>query len=89
MYSSSLSGHVYYVSYIDDFSHNTWIYYLKGKNELFSKFKEYKSLVENQTKRKIKTMWSNNGKEFTLEEFNELYRDSRIKRELRTPYNPE
>ena len=45
MYSSSLSGYVYYVSYIYDFSHNTWIYYLKGKNELFSKFKEYKALV--------------------------------------------
>ena len=45
MYSSSLSKYVYYVSYIDDFSHNTWIYFLKEKNELFSKFMEYKALV--------------------------------------------
>ena len=42
MYSISLSGYVYYVSFIDDFSHNTWIYFLKGKSEVFSKFKEYK-----------------------------------------------
>ena len=31
MYSSSLRGYVYYVSFIDDFSHKTWIYFLKGK----------------------------------------------------------
>ena len=29
--SSSLSGYVYYVSFIDDFSRNTWIYFLKNK----------------------------------------------------------
>ena len=86
---SSLSGYVYYVSFINDFSRKTWIYFLKGKNEALSKFKEYKALVENQTERKIKTQWSNNGREFTSEEFKELCRESLIKRELSTPYNPQ
>ena len=89
MYSSSLSMYVYYVSYTDDFSHNTWIYFLKGKNELFSKFKEYKALVKNQIDRKIKTLQSDNGGEFTFEEFKELYREFGIKRELSTPYIPQ
>ena len=88
MYSHSLSGYVYYVSFIDDFSHKNWIYFLKGKNEVFNKFKEYKSLVKNQTERKINTLRSDNGREFTPEEFKELCRESRIKRELRNPYNP-
>ena len=65
MSSNSLSGYVYYVSFIDDFSHNTCIYLLKWKNEVFSKFKEYKALVKNHTKRNIKTLWSDNGKEIT------------------------
>ena len=39
MTATSLSGYVYYVSYIDDYSRKTWIYFLKGKNEVFSKFK--------------------------------------------------
>ena len=47
MSCSSLTGYVYYVYFIDDFSCNTWIYFLKIKNEVFSKFKEYKSFVEN------------------------------------------
>ena len=47
MSSSSLTGYVYYVSFIDYFSCKTWIYLLKGKSEFFSKFKEYKDLVEN------------------------------------------
>ena len=48
----SLSKCVYYVSFIDDFSRNTWIYFLKKKSEVFDKFKNLR-LVENQTEKKI------------------------------------
>jgi hypothetical protein len=47
MPSSSISGYVYYVSFIDDYSRKTWIYFLKSKDEVFSKFKEFKALIEN------------------------------------------
>jgi len=43
----SLGKHVYYVSFIDDLSRNTLIYFLKKKSEVFDKFKEFKALVEN------------------------------------------
>jgi hypothetical protein len=43
----SLGKSVYYVSFIDDFSRNTWIYFLRKKSEVFDKFKEFKALVEN------------------------------------------
>ena len=35
----SLGKFVYYVSFIDDFSRNMWIYFLRKKSEIFSKFK--------------------------------------------------
>ena len=89
MSSSSLSGYVYYVCFIDYFSRNTWVCFLKGKSEFFSKFKEYKSLVENQIDRKIKILQSDNGGGFTLEEFKEIYREYGINLELTTPYNPQ
>jgi hypothetical protein len=39
MSSTSLSRYTYYVTFIDDYSRNTWIYFLKDKSEVFSKFK--------------------------------------------------
>eukprot|EP00253_Pinus_taeda_P016989 PITA_16989 len=38
----------------DDFSRNTWIYFLKKKFEVFDRFKEFKALMDNQTEKKIK-----------------------------------
>ena len=67
MSTASLSGYVYYVSFIDDYSRKTWIYLLKSNNGVFGKFKEFKALVENLTKRKIKTLRLENGGEFTSE----------------------
>jgi hypothetical protein len=43
---NSVGGHKYYVSFIDDYSKFTWIYLLKFKSEVFSKFQEFQSLVE-------------------------------------------
>ena len=42
---------------------------MRGKSEVFNKFKEYKALVENQTDRKIRILWSDNKEEFTSDEF--------------------
>ena len=60
------------VSFIDDYSHKTWIYFLKTKDEVFSKLKECKALVENHIENKIKKLRSNNGGEFTSESFKTL-----------------
>ena len=80
MLSSSLSGYAYYVSFIDEFSRKTWIYVMKNKYEVFSKFKEFKALIENHIeKKKIKTFRSDNGGEFTSNEFKDLSKESRIK----------
>ena len=68
----SLRKFVYYVSFIDDFSRNTWIYFLKKKSEVFDKFKEFKALVENQTENKIKVLRTDNGGEFCSKEFEEF-----------------
>jgi hypothetical protein len=60
---------VYYVSFIDEFSRNTWIYFLRNKYEVFDRFKEFKDLVENQTEKIIKVLRIDNGGEFYGNEF--------------------
>jgi hypothetical protein len=65
----SLGKVLYYVIFIDDYSCNTWIYFLKAKDEVFNKFQELKDLVENLSRRKIKILRSDNGDEYTSNEF--------------------
>jgi hypothetical protein len=65
MPSTSLSGYVYYVSFIDDYSRKTWVYFLKSKDEVLGKFKELKALVESLSERKNKKLRVDNGREYT------------------------
>jgi hypothetical protein len=85
----SLGKSMYYVSFIDDFSRNTWIYFLRNKYEVFDKFKELKALVENQTEKKIKVLRTDNGGEFCGNEFEEFYKKCGIERHKPTPYTPQ
>ena len=72
MSTVSLSGHEYYVTFIDDYSWKTWIYFLTAKGEVFDRFQEFKSLVENQTGKKIKALRSDNGGEYAGHEFEDF-----------------
>ena len=81
--------YVYYDSFIDEYFHKTRIYFLKKKDEVFERFKWFKTLVENLSEKRIKILRSNNGGEFTSSEFNEYCKEVGIKRELTIPYNPQ
>jgi hypothetical protein len=48
----------YYMTFIDDYSRRTWIFFMKTKDEVFSRFREFKALVENQKGKKIKVLRS-------------------------------
>jgi transposase InsO family protein len=85
----SLVKSMYYVSFIDDFSRNTWIYFLMKKYEVFDRFKEFKALVENQTEKRIKVLRIDNGREFRGNEFEEFCKMCSISRKTNTPYTPQ
>ena len=72
MSAQSLSGYLYYVLFIDDFSRKTWIFFLKAKSETLEKFREFKALVENQSGRKIRALRLDNGGEYISREFNDF-----------------
>jgi hypothetical protein len=85
----SLGGSSYYVIFIDDYSRKTWIYLLKTKDEVFNKFQEFKVEIENLMNKKIKTLRTNNGGEYTSKEFIAFCKSEGIRRELTVPYNPQ
>ena len=56
---------------------------------MFSWFRHFKALIENQTEKKIKILRTDNGIEYEFNEFHNFYKEAGIKRETTTPYTPE
>ena len=89
MLVNSLGGYLYYLTFTNDYSRKTWIYFLKKKDEVFSWFRHFKALIENQTEKKIKILRTDNGAEYESNEFHDFCKEVGIKRETTTPYTPE
>jgi transposase InsO family protein len=77
------------VTFIDDYSRRTWIFFMKTKDEVFSRFKEFRALVENQTGKKIKDLNSDNGGGYTSNEFRNFCKEVGIKKEMTLPFKPQ
>ena len=87
--SPSLSGSEYFVTFIDSYSHYTWVYVLKRKDQVFESFLKWQALVENSTGRKVKVLRSDNGGEYTSRKFKEHLSQHGIRHETTVPKNPE
>jgi transposase InsO family protein len=74
---------------IDDYSRLTWVLFLKEKSEAFEKFKVFKSLTENQTRKRLNVVRSNRGGEFISWNFKEFCDKHGIKREYTIPRTPQ
>lgn len=53
----------WFVSFIDDCTHITWMYLLKMKFEAVAIFKSFYAMIQNQFHTKMKVFLTNNGKE--------------------------
>ncbi|MCO5571443.1 hypothetical protein L7F22_025183 [Adiantum nelumboides] len=89
MNTTALGGSSYFMTLIDNYSRRTWVYFLKGKDEAFAKFKEWHVLVEKETGNKLKKLRSDRGGEFTSSEFADYCKQHGIKRHLTTPHTPQ
>ena len=66
---TSLASARYVLSFIDDISCYTWVYFLKNKSHVFEIFKEFRALVEKQCGQPIKFLRSNIGGEYVSQQF--------------------
>lgn len=59
----SIGRSKYFLTFTDDYSRKTTVYYLKGKDEVTSYVRKYIARVERETDRKVKRI-TDNGLEF-------------------------
>ena len=85
----SIGGAEYFLTFIDDSSRYTWVYFLKTKDEVFQKFPEWKSMIEKNLCQQVKTLRTDNGGEFTSQEFERYLRKEGIRHETTIPKTPE
>jgi len=85
----SSSNKRYILSFIDDCTCKTWVYFLHEKLEAFSLFKNFKTLVEKEVGEKLVYLRTDRGGECTSKEFNNFCQDQGISRQLTISYTPQ
>jgi transposase InsO family protein len=85
----SLGGARYYVTFTDDYSRATWIYFMKTKGECLGKMQELVKLLHTDTGLKVKRIRSDNGGEYSSAACKAFYKKKGIKWEPTVPYAPE
>ena len=85
----SIGGAQYFLTFTDDKSRYSWVYMLHTKDQVFNRFREWKALVERTTRKKVKTLRTDNGGEYTSNEFESYLKNEGIRHELTIPKTPE
>jgi hypothetical protein len=85
----SFSGAKYALTFIDDFSRRSWVYFLKYKSEVFATFKTFKDFVEKQSSLSIKKLCTDNGGEYVNQAFKDFCREHGIQHQHFVPYTPQ
>lgn len=88
MQTSSWGGKRYFLTFIDERSRKTFVYFLKGKDEVFEKLREFKELTETQTGRKLKILRTDNGREFVNQKMKEFIKRNGIRHQTTVAYTP-
>jgi len=88
MHTLSLGVVVYFLTFIDDFSRSTTMYFLTKKSKVLNYFQNYRHFVENQFfNHKILILTFDNGRKLISKAFNAFCLDYGIQCQLTTSNN--
>jgi len=85
----STNGNKYIMTFIDDYTRMCWVYLLKNKYNAFQTFKNFHKWIENDAQSHIGSICTDNGKEYTSNEFENYLHQHGIKHQTTAPYNPQ
>ena len=84
-----MNGSRYVLTFIDDFSKYTWVFFIKNKSKVLEKFTKLKALIENASGLKIKILRYDNVGEYVINEFLHICSQSGIQVQHSIPYTPQ
>ena len=84
-----MNGSMYLLTFIDYFSKYTWVFFIKKKSEVCSKFIELKALIENAFGQKINILRYDNGREYVSNELLHICSKSGIQVQHSVLYTPQ
>lgn len=79
----------YFITFIDDFSRKTWVYFLSEKSAALETFQKFKACVEKESCESVCCLRTDRGGEFTSIEFEQFCSLAGIKRQLTASYTPQ
>ena len=79
-------GTRYFLVFKDECTSFRKVYFLRHKSEVFNRFKEFEAFVENQTENQIKVFRSDNGTEYTSDNFQQHLKGKGIIQEFSSSY---
>ena len=82
---ASIGGSRYFVVFIDDYSHYSWIFQMKSRSEILPIYSNFAKMVETQFFKRIKTFQSDNALEYTQYVFQALLHSYGIIHHLTCP----
>jgi transposase InsO family protein len=85
----SIGGSRYILTFTDDHTRYVTVYFLKSKPEVFSKFEEYVTMVENATGLKIHNLRTDNGGEYVSHNLTKFCTSKGFFHQFPNPYTPE
>jgi hypothetical protein len=89
MQTESIGGSFYVLTFIDDYSRMTWVYFIRSKSETFSRFKEFKAMKEKQSGHYVKVLKSDGGGEYDSKSFTQYCKEQGIRRQFTCRYTPQ
>nr|KYP38559.1 Retrovirus-related Pol polyprotein from transposon TNT 1-94 [Cajanus cajan] len=86
---SNVKVRKYLITFTNDFSRKTWVYFLQEKSEALSSFKSFKARVETKSGKTIKSLRTDRRGEYCSDEFSIFCEKHEIWKELTTTYTPQ
>ena len=89
MRAQSFAEHLYFITFIDDFTRLCWVYGLKVKSDAFMAFRQFLPMAENACGHKLITLRTDQGRQYMSHEFTTFMQSCGIMHQCTTPYTPQ